>query len=144
MEKLKTFIIPILTALFGFLAGSIDFSPSVEIFEPKKASPEISIVNLKKIIGDELHLEISGPTRVLWSWENYVENDGNYQIPLGQIPDENDLKFRQFPYVGNKKTMKFYPANSYFARGVAVKHRRFFDTKEKALAAGFIASKSVK
>jgi len=134
----------ILTALFGFLAGSVDFSPDVKNFEPKKITPEISIVQLKKIIGDELHLKISGPARVLWAWENYVENDGEFSIPLSQIPNENDLKFRNFPFVGNQKTMKFYPTNSYFARGVAVKNRRFFDTKESASKAGFIASKSVK
>jgi len=143
MEKYKTLIIPIVTAFFGFLAGSVDFSPGVESFEPQKITPEISIVQLKEIIGDELHLEISGPARVLWAWENYVENDGKFTIPLSQIPNENDLKFRDFPFVGNKKTMKFYPANSYFARGVEVKHRRFFETKEKALEAGFVASKGV-
>ncbi len=144
MKKYKTLFFPLLTAIFGFLAGGIDFSPETEICESQKINPEISIVHLKKIINDELHLEISGPARVLWSWENYVENDGEFTIPLGQIPDENDLKFRDFPFVGNKKTMKFYPASSYFARGVEIKNRRFFLTKEAAVLAGFIPSKGVK
>ena len=139
----KIIIVSILSTGFGFLAGGIDFMPEKPVIKPQKITPEISIINLKKISGDELNLEISGPARVLWAWDRYVENDGTYTIPLGQIPNENDLKFREFPYVGNGKTMKFYPSDSYFARGVELKHRRFFRTKEDALSEKFVASKGV-
>jgi hypothetical protein len=144
MKRCKELIVLVLTACFGFFVGNLEFSSPTTNFQPQKINPEISIVQLKKIIGDELYFEISGPVRVLWSWENYVENDGEFTIPLGQIPNENDLKFREFLFVGNQRTMKFYPASSYFARGVEVHNRRFFSTKEAAIAAGFIASKSVK
>ncbi|MCF7812125.1 hypothetical protein K9M59_00760 [Candidatus Gracilibacteria bacterium] len=62
---------------------------------------------------------------------------------MGQIPDENDLEYKKFPYTGNAKTGKFYPSDTYFARGVEVQHRRFFQTQQEAVDAGFIPSKSV-
>lgn len=82
--------------------------------------------------------------RVLWAKENLVENDGLFSIPLGQIPNENDLELDAFPFLGNEKTKKFYPSNAYPARGTEVRYRRFFKTKEAAIEAGFEASKLVK
>jgi hypothetical protein len=99
---------------------------------------------LQKISGDQLYLHISGPARILWAEKNIVENDGEHQIPIGQIPNENDLELTQFLYLGNAKTKKFYPSTSYPARGTEYRYRRFFNSRTDAEAAGFIASKLVK
>jgi hypothetical protein len=130
--------------LIGFFIGkwsSLSDSPSPII---REIQPEIAIIQLQKILGDSLHGDISGPVRILWAEENIAEGEGSFIIPLGQIPKENDLKYEQFPYTGNAKTMKFYPSDSYFARGVAVRYRRFFHSQQEAIDAGFIPSKSVK
>ena len=143
-KKIKISIAIVLATIFGFLVGKIDFrTKKVEIIE-RRIQPEISLVQLKKISGDVLEVELSGPVRILWAEENSVEDDGTHEILLGQIPNENDLRFYEFPYTGNAKTGKFYPSTTYFARGVEVKHRRFFRTKQEAIDAGFIPSKSVK
>ena len=135
----------VLTAIFGFLCGKIQFQPVAEFsMVARDIVPEISLISLEKITGDELEIKISGPARILWAEDNLVENDGVYKIPLGQIPTEEDLEFRKFKYLGNTKTMNFYPADSYPARGTKVQYRRFFQTKEAALKAGFNASKLVK
>ncbi len=131
--------------ILGFLLGKFEPGSRAPIaIQEKEIRPEISLVQLKKLVGDSLELKISGPVRVLWGEENLVENDGEFQIPLGQIPNENDLRFMEFPYTANAKTGKFYPSDSYFARGVEVQHRRFFRTKEAASAAGFQPAKNVK
>ncbi|MDH3324210.1 MAG: hypothetical protein OEL89_01070 [Candidatus Peregrinibacteria bacterium] len=145
MEKSKIVVAVVVSLVFGFLIGKVDFSVPEELqIVEKDIQPEITLVQLKKIVGDELVIDISGPSRVLWAEENYVENDGEFKIPLGQIPTENDLELRNFAYVGNAKTMKFYPATSYPARGTEFRYRRFFQSKEAALGAGFVASKLVK
>ncbi len=148
MSKLTTTILLICTAVLGFVAGKIqapNTSAKIETSVIKRdIQPEISIIQLKKILGDQLHIKISGPARVLWADENLVENDGEFQIPIGQIPNENDLELKEFAFLANAKTKKFYPSTSYPARGTEARYRRFFQTKEEALAAGFVASKLVK
>ncbi len=143
-SKLKTTLLVLVAALFAFFIGRTSVSHKKPEIQVRPIRPEISLVQLKGIAGDSLQLNISGPVRILWAKENLVENDGDFEIPLSQIPTENDLKYTQFPYTGNAKTMKFYPSNSYFARGVEVRYRRFYRTKESAVGAGFIPSKGVK
>ena len=143
-SKIKTTLLIIGVALFSFLVGQTAISQKKTEVKIQKIRPEISLVQLKSIVGDSLSLNISGPVRILWAGENLVENDGDFKIPLSQLPTENDLKYTQFPYTGNAKTMKFYPSDSYFARGVEVRYRRFFRTKTSAIEAGFIPSKGVK
>lgn len=127
----------------GFIIGRMNIvQPEMVVIEKEVDLPRSS-VELQSIVGDQLSLQITGSVRVLWSG-NAVEDDGEYTIPLPQIPHENDLPYQQFPYVGNGKTMKFYPSSTYFARGVEVRHRRFFATKEEAIRAGFAPSKAVK
>lgn len=143
-NKLKLALGLTFASAFGFLCGSIDFSSAPSPLIQKEIKPEISVIILEKILGDELYLKISGPVRILWAKENFIENDGHFQIPLGQLPNENDLKYEQFSYLGNAKTGKFYNTNSYHARGTEPRYRRFFETKNAAISAGFVASKLVK
>ncbi len=140
---LKITVYILLAATIGFLCGKINFGPppSPVVIE-KKIEPKQVLIKLNGISGDALQAEIVGKARIVWSEENFLEKSGD--IPLSQIPNANDRKFSQFPYTGNAKTMKFYPSDSYFARGVEVRHRRFFETKEGAVNAGFIPSKSIK
>jgi hypothetical protein len=141
--SLKTTLFLLLAASLGFLCGKIDFAPPpAPIVVEKKIEPQQVLIKINQISGDLLQAEIIGKARIIWSGENFLEKSGD--IPLGQIPNENDRKLAQFPYTGNAKTMKFYPSDSYFARGVEVKYRRFFETKEGAVKAGFLASKGVK
>jgi len=142
-SKLRTTIFFLVTALFAFILGRTSISKAPPVIQIREIKPEISLVQFKTIVGDSLSLNISGPVRILWAGENLVENDGDFTIPLSQIPTENDLKYEQFPYTGNAKTMKFYPSDSYFARGVEVRYRRFFRTKIAATEAGFVPSKGV-
>jgi|GEM_PF-1341242 hypothetical protein len=143
-SKLKTTILILVTALVAFFIGRTSISQKEPEIQIRHIRPEISLVQFKNITGDSLSLNISGPVRILWAKENLVENDGDFEIPLSQISTENDLKYTQFPYTGNAKTMKFYPSESYFARGVEVRYRRFFRTKSVATESGFIPSKGVK
>ncbi len=144
MKEKIIFLVSVMgAAVFGFLVAKFQIEPEVQIIE-KEIQPEIALVQIKKVVGDSLDINISGPVRILWGEENLVENDGDYQIPLPQIPNENDLSLTAFPFTGNANTGKFYPSSSHFARCVAVEHRRSFDSKEAAIAAGFEPSKSVK
>lgn len=104
---------------------------------------ETSIVQLQGLEGDLLQTSISGPVRLVWG-DAFVEGEGEHQIPLGQFLTEADRQFENFKYVGNAKTLKFYPADSYPARGTHPSVRRFFASREQAEAAGFVASKLVK
>jgi len=143
MNKAKFFLCIVGSVLFGFFVGKMGkTSPEISL-EKRDIHPEISIVEFQKFVGDNLEGEISGPVRLVWGGENMREGDGIFQIPIGQIPNENDLKLQSFPYTGNAKTMKFYPSDSYFARGVEIQHRRFFQTKIEAVDAGFIPTKGV-
>lgn len=142
-DKLILTIAVALSLGTGFLFGKIQPLEQESFCLTSDFPPEISIIQMKKIIGDALTVDISGPARIVWGDSKLVENDGKYEIPLGQIPQESDLKFTQFPYVGNEKTMKLYPADSYYARGTAVEHRRFFSTMQEALDQGFVPIKSL-
>ncbi len=142
-SKLKTTILLLFVAFISIFIGRSSISKEEPSLIPHPIRPEISLVQFKSIVGDSLSLNISGPVRILWAGENLIENDGDFLIPLSQIPTENDLPYTQFPYTGNAKTMKFYPSGSYFARGVEVRYRRFFRDKSSAIGAGFIPSKSV-
>jgi hypothetical protein len=144
MSKRNITVLVLFVALFAFFIGRSTGKTSSPPVQVRTIKPEISLVQLKSIVGDSLSLNISGPVRILWAKENLVENDGDFKIPLSQLPTENDLKYTQFPYTGNAKTMKFYPSDSYFARGVEVRYRRFFRTKISAIEARFIPSKGVK
>lgn len=104
---------------------------------------EMVVVELQELLGDQLRLNINGPGRLVWN-EAYVEGDGEHLVALGQLPSEADRDFRNFAYVGNAGTMKYYPSNTYAARGTAPEKRRFFATRQAAEAAGFVASKLVK
>ncbi|MCF7917651.1 hypothetical protein K9L27_01435 [Candidatus Gracilibacteria bacterium] len=128
----------------GFFIGNISSSPAPAQPIVRNIQPEISIIRFKKLDGDLLIGDISGPVRILWGEKNLAEGEGDFEIPLGQISSLEDLKFQQFPYTGNVKTKKFYPSDSYFARGVEIRYRRFFETKQAAINAGFVASKGVK
>lgn len=141
MSEWKLFAAIVCSAGFGFLAGSLPRGGDEVPMVSREIRPELGMVTLEKIDGDALSVKVEGDVRILWAGENSLEESG--KIFLGQVPTENDLKYTQFPYTGNAKTGKFYPSDSYFARGVAVPDRRFFETKEDAIAAGFIPSKSV-
>ncbi len=141
-KQLETGLAGAALAVSGFFGGQLSSSGiSSPIVESK---PEIVIVSLESLVGDQLKFEIFGPGRVLWGEGKMVENDGWHEIPLGQLPNANDLEFRRYAYVANAKTGKFYPSTSYPARGTAVRDRRFFQTKQAAIAAGFIPTKLVK
>jgi hypothetical protein len=104
---------------------------------------EIAIVEMKEIAGDSLKTSLSGAVRLVWN-EAFVEGDGEHLVALGQLPSDEDKNFRDFAYTGNAGTLKFYPSNTYAARGTAPAKRRFFADKAAALKAGFVASKLVK
>lgn len=137
-----TLAMMILLPIIGFFIGKINFAkPEIKVIETE-ISREIPTVVLKNRSGDEIFAEISGDVKITWA-DNYVLEESGL-IYFGQIPTEDDLKLNDFKYLANAKTKKFYPAKSYPARGTEVRYRRFFQTKEEAISAGFIASKLVK
>ncbi len=143
-SEFKTTLLVILSSISGFLIGNFG---SLETFSPstKTSTLKISpIIKFTKFENDLLYFETIGDLQVLWSGKNKIINQKSGKIPLGQIPTENDLKLKDFAYIGNAKTKKFYPSYTYPARGTSVIYRRFFQTKEEAISAGFIASKLVK
>lgn len=144
MEKQKTFLTIVVIAIMSFGLGRLsgEQKKSAPTFQP--IHPEISVIHLQKRQGDSLIGTISGPTRIVWNESNTIETEGKFELPIGQIPNELDLALTEMPYTGNAKTNKFYPSNSYPARGVEVKNRRLFGDKAAAIKAGFIASKLVK
>lgn len=111
---------------------------------PQPARAEIAILSIDSLAGDELKFEVFGPVRLVWGEDKMLEGEGWQRLPLGQLADEVDLQFKQFAYTANAKTGKFYPSDSYPARGTAVRDRRFFQTKSAAQAAGFTPTKLVK
>jgi hypothetical protein len=131
------------SALSGFLLGMMQRSAATsEVTAEVPFEPEKSTVTFTKIEGDTLFLSLEGNVRAIWGDEHFLDESG--PLFLGQIPDANDLQFRSYPFVGNANTGKFYPSTTSWARGVRVSDRRFFSTKEAAIEAGFIPSKSVK
>ena len=143
MNKKILFVWIGVSALVGFLLGMMQRSAlTTEVAVEVPFEPEKSTVTFTKIEGDALFLSLEGNVRVVWGDEHFLDKSGS--LFLGQIPDANDLQFRSYPFVGNANTGKFYPSTTSWARGVKVSDRRFFSTKEAAIAAGFIPSKSVK
>ena len=144
---MEEFLWVLVVAVIAFYLGGSSVRESLEKEYFKQSNEqfqEISLVVFKEKKGDELMFEISGPVRVVWGENQFVEGDGNYSLKLGQFPTDTDKKLQEFAYLGNEKTGKFYPTNSYPARGTEVRYRRFFQTKQEAIAAGFIPSKLVK
>ncbi len=137
-------LLVITLASFGF--GSVATLEKKVAAAPmclEKQYQEIAIVELKAMEGDSLKTKVSGAVRLVWN-EDFVEGDGEHLVALGQLPSEYDQNFRDFAFVGNTGTMKFYPSNTYAARGTDPVKRRFFVSKTAATEAGFIASKLVK
>lgn len=132
-----------MAACGGFILGGAQrLAPEIETVVIKPIEVEQTEVKLTQIEGDTLSLVLKGDVRVVWSDEKFLEESGD--LFLGQVPNANDLRYRDYPFVGNANTGKFYPSTTSWARGVRVKDRRFFATKEGAIAEGFIPSKSVK
>lgn len=130
----------------GFGLGSLSMlekgvSQAPMCFEDKYT--EIAIVEMKGLEGDSLKTQVTGEVRLVWN-QNFVEGDGEHLVVLGQLPSDQDKNFRDFAYTGNAGTMKFYPSNTYAARGTEPAKRRFFPDRAAAVAAGFVASKLVK
>lgn len=145
VEKLKPVLVSLGLVIIGFFWGQLmAFEQQSKITEPRAPYTEVSIIEFLGVEGDQLKLEVFGPARLLWAEDKLLEGSGIHHLPLGQLPNAQDLKFQQFKYTGNAKTGKFYPSTSYPARGTAVRDRRFFKSKQAALAAGFIATKLVK
>lgn len=143
MKNWHLFLWIVVAACGGFILGGAQ-SSSKELVTTvsKPIKPGQTEVKFIQIEGDALSLELRGDVRVVWSDEKFIEESGD--VFLGQVPNARDLKYRQYPFVGNANTGKFYPSTTSWARGVKIKDRRFFATKEGAVAAGFIPSKSVK
>lgn len=143
--KFTTLATIILMTIIGFFIGKIDFQkPEVKVVEKEisEISRNLPTVVLQKREGDKIFAEISGDVKITWADNFALEESGT--IFWSQIPTEDNLKLNDFKYLANAKTKKFYPAKSYPARGTEVRYRRFFQTKEDAIQAGFIPSKLVK
>ena len=125
----------------GFVLGQAKDVSKLEATTFESIEAERAMVTFAKIEGERLSLTLEGNVRVVWSEEYFLDTSGD--VFLGQVPDANDLQYRQYPFVGNANTGKFYPSTTNWARGVRVKDRRFFLTKEEAVAAGFIPTKSL-
>ena len=144
MKKWIFFLWIVVSSVSGFILGMMQKNPFEKEVIPLPApiKQEKVVVEFLHFSGDSLFLSLKGNVRVIWSDEHFIDESG--EIFLGQIPNANDLQFRRYPFVGNANTGKFYPSTTSWARGVKVKDRRFFATKEGAITAGFIPSKSVK
>jgi hypothetical protein len=144
MKNWILFLWILISSVGGFILGVIQENPFEEevVPVPIPIKPEKSVVEFLRFSGDSLFLSLQGDVRVIWADEHFLDESG--EIFLSQIPNTNDLQFRVYPFVGNANTGKFYPSTTSWARGVKVSDRRFFETKESAILAGFIPSKSVK
>ena len=146
MKDWKVVVPTMVIGASGFGLGF--FSRAIEPVNPEplcleEHHQEIAIVELKEVEGDLLNISTNGPVRIIWN-DSFTTGDGNHEVPLGQLPSEHDKSFREFAYTGNTGTYKFYPSNTYAARGTHPSKRRFFATQTEAKTAGFIASKLVK
>lgn len=124
----------------GFLVGQSSVPLDSAQVSVVPIEPDQAVVEFLKVDGDSLLVHIHGDVRVVWG-EHFLETTG--VVPLGQVVTPEDLKYREFPFVGNANTMKFYPSDTQWARGTRVRDRRFFETKQVAIEAGFIPSKVV-
>lgn len=103
-----------------------------------------SMITFLKRSGDLIEVSLSGNGRLVVDDHTFFEDEGNHSFSFGALPTDEDLVLRDFPYLGNAKTRKFYNTDSYPARGTEIKYRRFFETKEAAVEAGFIAAKNLR
>ncbi len=146
MKALKVFLPTLVIGFSAFALGSLSALTSKQKSAPmclEDGYQEIAIIEFKAMEGDSLRTSLSGKARLVWN-DNFVEGDGEHLIAISQLPSEHDADFRNFTYVGNVGTMKFYPSNTYAARGTDPVKRRFFPSQAAAVAAGFKASKLVK
>ena len=144
-KDITSFLLIVAGSVGGFFVGKKQLVNTNQSEKNIKTIEQISIVELNLIKDDLLHISVPENVRILWSeGKNSLETSGDQVVPIGQIDTENSKKLAEFKYVGNAKTKKYYPALSYPARGTEIRYRRFFDTKEAANKAGFVASKLVK
>ncbi len=138
-QKIIQTAVLVLVGILGFAAGQFQLRAPVET--SPIIVPQIGRVALISAADDGLKIEISGAARVTWGSE-IVEGAGEYFIPISQLPNASDLLLAGHAFVGNKASGKYYPTDSYHARGTAVADRRYFATEAEAQAAGFMASKA--
>jgi len=146
MKGFRIFLPTLIITLAAFGLGNISALSAEKQAPPlclESGYQEIAIIEFKEMVGDSLKTELSGKARLVWN-DDFVEGDGEHDIIISQLPSEHGADFRRFAYVGNSGTMKFYPSNTYAARGTDPVKRRFFPSQEAAKQAGFIASKLVK
>lgn len=146
MKPFKVWLPTIFIALSSFGLGAVavlDKSLQAPPHCLEKQYQEIALVEFEELQGDQLKTVLNGQVRLIWN-DDFVEGTGSHKVALGQLPSEHDQSFRDFAYVGNTGTMKFYPSNSYPARGTDPVKRRFFASRAEAEAQGFVASKLVK
>lgn len=146
MKYLLVWLPTLIIAVSSFGLGAVAVL-DVSLQDPppclEKQYQEIALVEFKGLQGDQLETTLNGKVRLIWN-EDFVEGDGDHAVALGQLPSEHDQVFRDFAYVGNTGTMKFYPSNTYPARGTDPVKRRFFASRTEAESQGFVASKLVK
>ncbi len=145
-HKIQVSLIFVCALLLGvFIGRSIAPLPDVQ-WEKREPHHEISVIDIQSISGDLLQMSVFGNVRFVWGDDQFREPDPqtrSLKIPLSQIFTPEDLQFSQFLYTGNKKTMKFYPSDSYYARGTHPSDRRFFNSKQEAIDAGFVPIKNM-
>ena len=135
-EKLLTTVFVLLVGVSGFLAGRVDVTPAAE--SGPVTIPQVSVIELNQVVGDQLIITVDGPARVTWTGNKMVEGSGEYAISLAQLADANDRALTEYRFVGNEESGKFYAADTYHARGTKVSARRYFATRKEAEAAGFV------
>ncbi|PID70760.1 hypothetical protein CSB37_01595 [bacterium DOLZORAL124_38_8] len=149
VKDIGVFVLVVLSAVGGFFLGKknsvAETTENQKTPSEKTVQKTVSVIELTEINQDLLTIKLPDKVRVIWSnGKNSVEKSGVQVVPLGQVDTVDSKKFWKFPYVGNAKTRKFYPAQSYPARGTKIQYRRFFESKTAALRAGFLPSKLVK
>lgn len=146
MKTLKVFVPTLVIGFSAFGLGhlsALSARPQAAPMCMENGYREIAIIEFKEMVGDSLKADLSGKARLVWNGD-FVEGEGEHLIAVSQLPSEHDADFRSFAYVGNAGTMKFYPSNTYAARGTDPLKRRFFVSREAAETEGFVASKLVK
>ena len=146
MKALKVFLPTLVIGFSAFGLGNLSALSAKQKSAPmclENGYQEIAIIEFKEMVGDSLKTNLSGKARLVWN-DDFVEGDGEHLVAISQLPSEHDADFRNFAYVGNAGTMKFYPSNTYAARGTDPVKRRFFVSQNAAVSAGFKASKWVK
>jgi hypothetical protein len=146
MPKGLVFLPTLVIALASFGLGALSVLDRATATAPmclESQYQEIALIELTEMKGDSLKTTINGNVRLIWN-DDFVEGDGEHLVALGQLPSDHDQNFRDFAYVGNSGTMKFYPSDTYAARGTHPVKRRFFASRAEAEEQGFVASKLVK